>query len=558
MKILLINPPIEDYFFTPGRAYPLGLLYLATVLNNHGFEVKIFNAQEEYTKRTVPAPEEFAYLKKYYHPNKSAFCLFSNYYRFGSDYKHIEHAAREFKPDIAGISANFSAYLDSSITVAKLIKGIDKRIVVVLGGRAATTMPEFVLSNEYVDFVLRGEAEFGLLELCRKIKNGNTENIKGLCYKRNSAAPAVDGKILEVEDLDALPVLNIEFVDFNKYRFNGKTMISLLTSRGCAMQCSFCAINESFRFRSAEHVFKEIEYCFSLGVRHFNFEDDTINLNTEFEKLLDGLIEKFSGRISISFMNGLLSLGLNRGLQDKLVKAGLTHLDLSIVSSNEQLLKNMSRSEKVCDVFELAEKMAKRKITPTAHFIIALPGQKFEDALNDMRLLAGKPVLLGPSIFYPVVESSMYKDYQDKDSLFSPENYRFFRSSAACYDKEISRNRIFLLFSFSRIINFIKLLMDEFNIEDMGIKEFLRQKTKALEIRSNCIDSVQRMDKSTLSFILLYSIIDEQFFYYAEGLKRREGFLYYFKKEEFFDQQDIRKIMNGLKITSVCGKNQLI
>ena len=34
MRVLLIQPPIEDFYLTPIRTYPLNLIYLASVLES--------------------------------------------------------------------------------------------------------------------------------------------------------------------------------------------------------------------------------------------------------------------------------------------------------------------------------------------------------------------------------------------------------------------------------------------------------------------------------------------------------------------------------------------
>ncbi|HIE35643.1 MAG TPA: radical SAM protein, partial [Candidatus Omnitrophica bacterium] len=73
MRILLIQPPIRDFFFTPLRKTPLGLLYLATFLEKEGFSVKVLNALEEDKKYTLRVPKKFLYLKRYYRKNKSPF-----------------------------------------------------------------------------------------------------------------------------------------------------------------------------------------------------------------------------------------------------------------------------------------------------------------------------------------------------------------------------------------------------------------------------------------------------------------------------------------------------
>jgi radical SAM superfamily enzyme YgiQ (UPF0313 family) len=172
MRVLLIQPPIRDFFFTPLRKTPLGILYLGTVLEKEGFCVKILNTLEEDKRYTLKIPKRFIYLKRYYKKNKSPFSLFNHYYHFGLQFEEMEKEITKFSPQIVGISANFSCYFDSVLEVAEIIKKIDKRIYIVIGGRFATVSPQLVLENECIDFVIRGEAEFSLLKLCKSLKRG--------------------------------------------------------------------------------------------------------------------------------------------------------------------------------------------------------------------------------------------------------------------------------------------------------------------------------------------------------------------------------------------------
>ncbi|MFH1692397.1 MAG: cobalamin-dependent protein [Candidatus Omnitrophota bacterium] len=556
MKVLLINPPLEDFFFTPQRAYPLGILSLGTVLEQAGFEVKILNCLEDYTKKSLPLPHGFAYLARYYKVNLSPFHLFSHYYRFGLSEAHICAQVRDFKPDIVGISCNFSAYLDSAFAVAGLIKQIDSRIAIVAGGRAATFQAETVLKSPDIDFVLRGEAEHSLLNLCRVLNTGKKKAIEGLCYKKNNGEAVLSSDIALIKDINALPQINRTLIDYKLYWYKGQISTSLLASRGCGLRCAFCAITGPFRYRRAEGVLQEIEDCYSLGIRHFNFEDDNMNLNPEFEKVLDGLIDRFRGEVKISFMNGLLSLNLLGRLKTKLIDAGLTHLDLSIASSNKDLRKKINRKESVKDLSFLADYMSKRAIVPTVHYIVGFPDQKIAQAVRDIRFLATKPVILGPSIFYPVIESQMFERL-NRDFLFVPQNYSFFRSSVASFDKHIGRDRIFLLFYAARIINYIKELCDEHVLQETCLSDVLKKNARYFRIKGEKLIFREKPNRFLLGVVLLKLLLKEYNIYSIRKEASSKGFLYHIKKEEFVEPLVLKRVLSRLVVRGVGGKKLL-
>ncbi len=547
MKVLLINPPISDFFFTPQRAFPLGTLSLATVLDANGIQTKVLNCLEDYTKQSLVFPEKFSYLKQYYQQNRSAFCLFSHYYRFGKNDQTIIDEIKRFKPDVVGISANFTAYMDNAFVLVQLVKKVNPKIKVVVGGRAASSFPEFVLKCEQIDFLIRGEAESSLLKLCQSLDKGKLGRIAGLCYKTKGKKLHISKDIALLKDLNKSPILNRGLIDNSKYMFQGSMSTSLLASRGCSMGCSFCAIREVFRFRSSSHVMLEMENAFNLGIRHFNFEDDTMNLNPEFQPLLDKMIERFSGKIRISFMNGLLASGIDRVIRDKLLRCGLTHIDLAIASSKPGLRKKLHRNDPQIKVFDLTRFMAKKNIIPTIHYIVGFPGQKFSDAIKDIRLLAAKPAMLGPSIFYPVMESAMFSQIKTN---FNPEqDYALFRSSAACFDQNITRQRIFSLVYFARIINFIKQLMAAEDIADLN--NFLRKQTKKFVIRNKQLRSKVKLERNMLGMLCLNMLLEQSVLYRVEQIQSAGEFVYSFKPEEFVCKHDVSQALDGLKVRAV-------
>jgi hypothetical protein len=238
-RVLLILPPIRDFYFTFARNYPLGILYLATVLNREGFKVRILNALEYTKKVTLKIPPHLSYLRRYHHTNKSPFKLFTNFYHFGLQFGEIENFIRDYNPEIVGISANFACYFESARRVAQITKRIDKRIVTVIGGHFPTAAPQIPLKERSIDFLIRGEGEYSLLELCKRI-DGRLKEIEGLCYRLNSRLYISKMPAL-VRDLDSLPIPEGTLLNSKGYKLKDNLYASLITSRGCGLGCQYLA-----------------------------------------------------------------------------------------------------------------------------------------------------------------------------------------------------------------------------------------------------------------------------------------------------------------------------
>ena len=149
----------------------------------------------------------------------------------------LEFFIDSFRPDLVGITMAATDY-NEGLRLAKIAK--EKGCTTVLGGYHPTFTPDDILSNSWVDLVIRGEGEFTMKNL---VQMSTPKDVLGLSYKQ-------DGKIVHnaerplIQDLDALPFparhlrrhKYTEFVKIDKKW--ERDMISM--SRGCWGRCSFC------------------------------------------------------------------------------------------------------------------------------------------------------------------------------------------------------------------------------------------------------------------------------------------------------------------------------
>jgi hypothetical protein len=195
----------------------------------------------------------------------------------------------------------------------------------------------------------------------------------------------------------------------------------------------------------------------------------------------------------------------------------------------------------------LAERFVEHKLATTAHFIAALPYQSYSSCISDLKLLAKKSVFLGISIFYPVIESGFFKELK-KRFCVKASDYGFFRSSCAYFDKFISRDRILSIFYFSRIINFIKEILDGFSLKGKSFSRLLEEKSRDFNIINNILVSPKKIDRISLGIILLNRLFKENKVFIAQEYKKDKQFHYFFKEESFIKEGDLRKFISGLTI----------
>ena len=149
MKILLIQPPVLDFYQTSIRTQPIGLAYLAASLQVHGHEVEILDCQAE-KKKSIPIPSELSYLRDFYpFGDRSPFKLYTGYYHFGMGWGEIRKKVGDSKADLFGISSSFTPYHGEALKVARIIKEWNKKNIVVMGGSHVSCDPEGLLQASH-------------------------------------------------------------------------------------------------------------------------------------------------------------------------------------------------------------------------------------------------------------------------------------------------------------------------------------------------------------------------------------------------------------------------
>ena len=369
MKILLIQPPIRDFYQTSIRTQPIGLAYLAASLKKHGHEVDILDCQTE--KRTsIPIPSELSYLRDFYPLNdRSPFKLYTGYYHFGMGWEEIGQKIKDSMADVFGISS-FTPYHGEALEIAQIIKDWDRRKIVIMGGAHASCDPEGVLKSPFVDYAVLGEGEVRFPLLIKKIEKKDLKEITemdGIGYRKDGEI-RIDPLQNFIQDLDSLPHPARELLDLDRYKMRKKRSTMIITSRGCPHGCAYCSahlvMGTSFRTRTPEAIIKEMRECQKqYGIQIFDIEDDNFTFDQERAKRLMSLvIENFgeenlpaADRLELSAMNGISFVSLDGELFQLMKRAGFKTINLSYVSADPSTKEKMGRPEATTEFDKILE-----------------------------------------------------------------------------------------------------------------------------------------------------------------------------------------------------------
>jgi radical SAM superfamily enzyme YgiQ (UPF0313 family) len=544
MKVLLIQPPIRDFYQTSIRTQPIGLAYLAASLKSHGYEVGILDCQTS-EKRSIPIPSELSYLKDFYPFNDSSpFKLYTGYYHFGMAWDEIREKIKGSKAHVFGVSSSFTPYYQEALEVARLIKEWDPKRIVVMGGCHVSCDPESVLKSPWVDYTVLGEGEIRfpyLLKQIEKGRGGHLKEVDGIGFKENGEIK-IHPLSTFVEDIEDFPFPARELLDLNRYRMGRKRSTMIITSRGCPHGCAYCSthlvMGPSFRYRSPQSILQEMVECtHRFHIRSFDIEDDNFTFDQQRAKHLMSLVVQTFGEetLDLSAMNGVSFNSLDKELLTLMRKAGFKTVNLSFVSTDPSFKKRMGRPGTTEAFDEVLGEAEQAHLNAIAYAILGIPGQRIGEMVDTLIYLMGKRVLLGPSVYYPTPGTILFEQCKAKDLL--PSHPSQWRSSALPIETEdFNRLDIVTLFRLARVINFIKSKVDEGELNEgttwRELHDVLKEKVEAEGISS----------KEALTWIglLLVFLRERSFFSLKKGYVGRKSIFrektsrrvldYFFKK----------------------------
>jgi magnesium-protoporphyrin IX monomethyl ester (oxidative) cyclase len=381
MKVLLINPP-QIYYpgsDAPAGNLPLGLMYIAAVLEKAGYKAEILDAF-----MTDPS-----------------FLKVGDVTEVGMPQRRICEEIRTRKPDIVGIANPFTCQSENAVRVADGVKDIDPNVLTIVGGPHTTVVPlEFLVAAKSVDIAVVGEGEYTMLDIVESFEgHKKLGEVQGIAYRDNGKL-TLNAPRPFINDLDKLPYPAYHLVDMERYlnpkgieyRSFKERAISMITSRGCPFNCNFCSVHlhmgKMFRAHSANYVIEHIQFVIDkYRVKTIYFEDDNLTLDKKrFEAICDKIIEK-SIRFNWETPNGIRADYLTENLLKKMQRAGCRSIIFAIESGDQMVLDNIiNKSLKLENAVRVAKMCKELGLPASAFYIIGFPGEKKENMMKTVNL----------------------------------------------------------------------------------------------------------------------------------------------------------------------------
>jgi len=412
MNILLVRPPYKRLMGVRQPPYfSLGIGYLGSYLEKAGYRVHLYNAENQSMSRLDLLPDERDIFRV---RGESQ----ANYFSSLEEARHpvweeYERILRDVSPDVVGISV-LSNEVGSAVKMSRLTKAWKKNCAVVWGGVHPTFLPEESLRYGCVDYVVRGEGEQTMLELCRFLETGTPEAaaISGISYPDGSGRMHHTPDRPLLRDLDSLPIPRRQLSVLSSH-LNAMDTENLIASRGCPYRCTFCSSrlfwNKTVRMRSPQNIVDEIVFLKAdSGLRHFIFLDDSFTLLREnIENMCRALIR---GKTRIFWSTMTRADLLDDALIGLMKRSGCIELNLGIETGSERVSRMISKDLKKDHVLHTVRSIKKAGISCGTFFILGFPEETLEDLHESFLFMkALEPTRIGLNIFEPQPGSDLYR-----------------------------------------------------------------------------------------------------------------------------------------------------
>ncbi len=391
MKVLLVHP----YFLGEDEAErhimrpypPLGLLYISAHLKKQqSFDVKIFDGT-------------FA------------------------DTEAFRQTLKQFEPQVIGFYANMMTRMN----LIRLHRLVPEETVTVVGGPDVRHYIDEYLSLG-IDAAVVGEGEHTLVSLLHEFKNKqNWGNIPGIAFiDSESGITTVNPDVKPPRDLTLYGMPDRQAINLNQYldcweHHHGMRPISLITSRGCPFQCTWCAhhvFGYSLRKRPVDHVIEELEWLSeNYQFDHYWFADDVFTIQPKWTaELADRLAER--PELLKPFECISRADKLDTTVISHLARLKCSRVWVGAESGSQRLLDLMKRGVTREQVFTSVTELKKAGIDTGMFFMWGFENESLEDVEETIELATScRTDLALTTIAYPIKGTPFYKSLEEQGRI---------------------------------------------------------------------------------------------------------------------------------------------
>ena len=419
LKCLLINPPINPK--EPPYNLPLGLAYIAAVIEAKGHDVAIFD---------------------------------NNAYRL--KHEEILEQIDEESWDMIGIGSLVTTYTWQKQMFSMLRNEFPNTILVAGGGLATSLQQELMEWVPEIDILCVGEGERTISQILDNFEQRSWGKVRGIYYRKNGGlCRTPPQELLSEAELSQLPFPKYDLLPLDEVYFNhsgiplspeamtSRRRLSIETSRGCPFQCSFCIDLPSGTPRNRSHSKQDTSYVDLLSaskkIRYYDarwvvnlmkhlrlkyaidfltFTDENFTVSKEYVMNLCDLLEQeglTDFEPPLHFGSTAHVNTLDQEMLSRLKEVGCSYLDLGLESMNKDILaKDINKGSTPSKNEWAFKECLKAGVYPITNFMIGQPSENLRSVYDTAKFLVDNEIDCGPFFVTPYPQTELFERCKEK------------------------------------------------------------------------------------------------------------------------------------------------
>ena len=352
LNYLIVMPLFQSH---PDDAYyfPLGLPYISSAMKKAGFKVYTLNLNH----KTDP-------------------------------YEVLRERIARDNIDVVMTGAISPQYSQVS-AIFEITKEVNSEILTIAGGGIVSADPIATMTAlKTADYGVIGEGEETIVQLCDTLQEGgDLSAVQGIIYGRGGDYITTDRRA-EIADIDSIPFPDYEGFEYDKYlevssvHLHGQIFrkaATLLTSRSCPYNCSFCfrTLGKKYRVRSIDNVFDELDYLIDkYDIEFVGQVDDLFSISHARIKEFCERIEKYN----LPWQTIFRIPDINKENIELLKKSNCKLINTGIESADNSILKSMGKGTTIEQIEAALDVAYRMKMPVNGCFIFGDANETAETA----------------------------------------------------------------------------------------------------------------------------------------------------------------------------------
>jgi anaerobic magnesium-protoporphyrin IX monomethyl ester cyclase len=322
-------------------------------------------------------------------------------------------------PDFVGVSITFSNGHKPCLQLCKMCKEKWPTSKIIAGGVHATTFTHRIITEAYVNYVVRGAGDVAFIDLINCLLKGqNPNHIPGVV----SSMDNIDSMALPLKDTNIVPAYPYDLVDMEYLCLNestsplseeGARTAMIFTSRGCPYKCTFCSAamvhGKKVSFSNIAKVIDEIECLIdNYKINNISIMDDLFGAKKPYFYEFFDAVKKRGLVFALSIPGGLAVAIFDEDMIDTLIEHGLKAVYFPIESGSEYVQKNIiKKNVDLNKAIRLIDHAKKRGLFVGVNIVLGSPSETKEmisETQEFIRRLAVDAVSIFIAYPYPGTE----------------------------------------------------------------------------------------------------------------------------------------------------------